>query len=212
MSSSVLLADILITIIFSGGVILLLAARVEYIMAHRYMAEPYIVQGCIKQLCKATLPARRESRFSGFDYVVVEYELDYERYTAKLMRTKEDYEERGIELAVDRDKPDLAVRRKYETPNDVGVRYFVCAGFFLMSYVYGGLLRNIIEALIVGAVIYYFRKPLILHILDKRKEEWQGTSSVVDADGSISPRLVILVLVMCILFFVMFIGAFLAQW
>lgn len=189
-----------------------LAARAEYLTALHYMSEPHIVQGRIKQLCKATIPARRESRLSGFDYVVVEYEVDAEIRTAKLMRTKQDYEERVIELAVDKDKPDFIVRREYESPNDAGVRYFVCAGFLLATYVYGNFMRNMIEALIVGAVIYYFRKPLVLHILDKRKEEWQGTSSMVDADGNISPRVVILVLVMVVLFFIMFIGGFLAQW
>lgn len=85
-----------------------LAARAEYLTALHYMSEPHIVQGRIKQLCKATIPARRESRLSGFDYVVVEYE--------------------------------------------------------------------------------------------------------VDTDGNISPRVVILVLVMVVLFFIMFIGGFLAQW
>ncbi len=211
MSNSVLLADIVIMIIFSGAVILLLAARVEYLMAYHYMTDPYIIQGQIKELCKAALPARRESRYSGFDYVVVEYELDSEMRTVKLMRTKQDYESRVIELAVDREHPNVAVRREYEAPNDVGIRYFILVGFFLAIYIYGDFMRNIIEAFIVGAVIYYFRKSLIAHIYDNRKEEWQGTSSLVKADGSIPTSVVIMVLIMEILFFVVFIGLFLAS-
>lgn len=212
MNDNILLRDILIMIIFSAGVILLLAARVENLMACRYIEHPYTVQGKIKELCKATFPARRETRYSGFDYVIAEYEWDAQIRTVKLMRTKQDYETRVIELVIDKEQPDVAVRREYETPNDVAVRYFVGAGFFLATYVYGDFLRNVIEALLLGVVIYYFRKPLILHILDKRKDEWQGTSSVVAADGSISPRVVIMVFVMCILFFIVFMWGFLLQW
>ncbi len=199
MRNSVFLADILIVLIFSGAVILLIAARVEYLMACHYMTDPYIVQGEVKELCKATLPARRESRYSGFDYVIVEYEYEMVTRTAKLMRTKQDYESRMIELAVDREHPNVAVRREYETPNDVGIRYFILLGFFLAMYIYGDFLRNMIEAFIVGAVIYYFRKPLIAHIYDNRKEEWQGTSSIVKADGSLPTSIVIMAFVMVFL-------------
>lgn len=212
MSSSVWMADILIVLIFSGGVILLIAARVEYLMACHYMTNPYIVQGEVKELCKATLPARRETRYSGFDYVIVEYEYDSVMREAKLLRTKQDYESRKIELAVDREHPNVAVRREYETPNDVGIRYFILIGFFLAMYIYGDFLRNMLEAFIVGAVIYYFRKPLIAHVYDNRKEEWQGTSSIVKADGSLPTGVVITVLVMCILFFIVFMWGFLLQW
>lgn len=195
MNNTIWLMDILVIIIFSAGVVSFFAARAENLMACRYMEQPYIVRGKIKELCKATFPARRESRYSRLDYVIVEYEWDAQIRTAKLMRTKQDYESRVIELAVDKEHPDVAVRREYETPNDVAVRYFIGAGFFLAAYVYGDLLRNMLEALIVGTVIYYFRRPLILYILDKRKDEWQGISSVVDSEGGLPPKVILLAII-----------------
>lgn len=195
MNNTIWLMDIFIMIIFSAGVILLLAARVEYLMACRYMEQPYIVRGEIKELCKATFPARRETRYSGLDYVIVEYEWDAQLRTVKLMRTKQDYESRVIELAVDKEHPDVAVRRKYETPKDVAVRCLGGAVFFPAAYVYGDFLRNILEALIIGTVIYYFRRHLILHILDKRKDEWQGISSNVDSEVGLSPKVIFLAII-----------------
>jgi len=204
--------NIIITFMILGFVIQVIADRLEYIIFSKYMVTPYLVQGEIKELCRATIQGKRMSHYSGFHYVVVEYQYESIICYAKILRTKKDYVSRKVMLALDKENRNIVVRtgreKAYKYPLHYLLLFFV--PIMMLYYSNGDSdVKNwiwVILTVIVSAILYYYRRYVIAHIYMNRNQEWKN-KSLISPNEEI-PRFVIGIVfflcVLCIVFLMLY--------
>ncbi len=201
-------SNILITLVILWFIVQVIVDRLEYIIYQKYMNTPQIVQGEIKELCRAALQGKRMSHYSGFHYAVVEYQYEGVTCSAKILRTKKDYTSRKVMLAMDQDNRNIVVRAERERAYKYPIHYFLLLFVPINMLYYSNnecdmkIWMWTIASAVIFIIMYYYRKNVIAHIYENRQQEWIN-KSVIKSNGEI-PKVVtgtvFLLCILCIIF------------
>jgi len=206
-SYNYLFSNILITFIMLWFILQVIVDKLEYIIFLKYMSSPFLVQGEIREICRATIQGKRMSHYSGVHYVVVEYQYESITCHAKILRTKNDYVSRKVMLALDKDNRNIVVRTEYERAYKYPSHYLLL--FFIpliMLYYSNGELdiKYWIWAfitIVVSVIMYNYRTYVMAHIYMNRQQEWIN-KSIIKPSGELPGGVTGTVFFICLLFII----------
>ena len=168
--------DIIIIFIVINFMMQCLAEYADKILFGSEMESPIILLGVIVGFNKADLIKYRMAHYSGFHFSILEYEYNGNMYRKNVMRLKNDYIGRKVEVAIGNG---YVVRKEYEKPYAFPVHIFLLClipffVFYGMQYFDKDFMLTGVLAAMVMLFLYVSRIPIIKHIYFHREIEWRN--------------------------------------